>query len=63
MNKIEELIQMLHSITEYDIIDCGYNIEGNKCYAIRNLAGKPSILLLGNLDIDDFPQWRGKSNN
>lgn len=60
---IETLIQMLHSVTEYDIIDCGYDENGHKCFAIRNLAGKPSILLLGNLDINDFPQWKGKSNN
>lgn len=60
---IETLVQMLHSVTEYDIVDCGQDEDGHKCFAIRNLAGKPSMLLLGNLDIDDFPQWRGKSNN
>ena len=63
MNPIEQLVQMLHSVTEYDIIDCGYDTDGNKCYAIRNLANMPSTLLLGNLDVDDFPQWKGKSNN
>ncbi len=54
---------MLHSVTEYDIVDCGYDNDGNKCYAIRNLSSKPSMLLLGNLEIQDFPQWMGKSNN
>lgn len=63
MNPIEMLVQMLHSITEYDIVDCGYDSEGHKCYAIRNLAQMPSTLLLGNLDIGDFPQWMGKSHN
>ncbi len=61
--KIETLIRMLHSITEYDIVDCGYDSEGNKCFAIRNLATQPSMLILGNLEIDDFPQWLGKDNN
>ncbi len=60
---IETLIQMLHSVTEYDVTDCGYDENGNKCFAIRNLAGKPSMLLLGNLDIDMFPEWKGKCNN
>lgn len=54
---------MLHSVTEYDVTDCGYDENGNKCFAIRNLAGKPSMLLLGNLDIDMFPEWKGKCNN
>jgi len=63
MNDIETLIQMLHSVTEYDIIDCGYDSNHNKCYAIRNLAEKPSMLLLGSLDISNFPQWLGKDNN
>lgn len=63
MNVIEQLVQMLHSITEYDIIDCGYDADGNKCYAIRNIASMPSMLLLGSLDVNDFPQWKGKSNN
>ena len=63
MNHIEQLVQMLHSITEYDIVDCGYDSNGYKCYAIRNLSTTPSTLLMGNLDIDDFPQWKGKSNN
>jgi hypothetical protein len=60
---IETLIQMLHSVTEYDIIDCGQDKDGHKCFAIRNLASKPSMILLGNLDINDFPQWKGKDNN
>jgi hypothetical protein len=60
MNAIEQLIQMLHSVTEYDIIDCGYDSDGYKCYAIRNISNKPSTLLLGNLDTNDFPEWRGK---
>ena len=60
---IETLIQMLHSVTEYDIVDCGWDKNGKKCFAIRNLADKPSMLLLGNLDINDFPQWNGKDNN
>jgi len=63
MNSIEVLIKMLHSITEYDIVDCGQDSDGHKCYAIRNLASKPSMLLLGNLEIDDFPHWLGKDNN
>ena len=63
MNTIEQLIQMLHAITEYDIVDCGYDSDGNKCYAIRNLAHKPSMLLLGSLEVGDFVQWKGKSNN
>lgn len=63
MNPTEQLVQMLHSVTEYDIVDCGYDECGNKCYAIRNLSNKPSMLLLGSLDIDNFPQWRGKNNN
>ena len=63
MNQIEQLIRMLHSVTEYDIVDCGYDDHGHKCFAIRNLANKPSMLLLGNLNINDFPQWTGKDNN
>ena len=63
MNNIEQLIQMLHSVTEYDIIDCGYDSEGHKCYAIRNLSTSPSALLLGNLETTDFPEWSGKSKN
>jgi hypothetical protein len=61
MNAIEQLIQMLHSVTEYDIIDCGHDADGHKCYAIRNLSTKPSTLLLGNLENDSFPEWLGKS--
>ena len=61
MNMIEQLVQMLHSITEYDIIDCGYDEHGYKCFAIRNLAGKPSMLLLGSLDMNLFPDWKGKN--
>lgn len=60
---IETLIQMLHSVTEYDIIDFGCDSDGNKCFAIRNLSNQPSMLSLGNLEIDDFPQWNGKDNN
>jgi hypothetical protein len=60
MNSIEQLIQMLHSVTEYDIIDCGYDVDGHKCYAIRNISTKPSMLLLGNLKTTDFPEWCGK---
>lgn len=60
MNLIEQLVQMLHSVTEYDIIDCGYDESGHKCYAIRNLANKPSMLLLNSLDMGNFPQWLGK---
>lgn len=63
MSDIETLIQMLHSVTEYDITDCGYDDMSNKCYAIRNLANKPSMLILGNMDIKHFPQWLGKDNN
>jgi hypothetical protein len=63
MNSIEQLIQMLHSVTEYDIIDCGYDEQGHKCYAIRNLSTKPSTLLLGNLETTNFPQWCGKNKN
>lgn len=63
MTSVETLIQMLHSVTEYDITDCGYDSMNNKCYAIRNLANKPSMLILGNMDIKDFPQWLGKDNN
>lgn len=58
---IEQLIQMLHSVTEYDIIDCGEDEDGHKCYAIRNLSDKPSTLLLGNLNTSDFPEWLGKN--
>ena len=61
MNMIEQLVQMLHSVTEYDIIDCGYDEHGYKCFAIRNLAGKPSMLLLGSLDMNLFPDWKGKN--
>ena len=60
-SKIETIIQMLHSITEYDILDCGYDSNGNQYYAIRNLSHQPSTLLLGNLETSDFPQWLGKS--
>lgn len=60
---IKILIQMLHSVTEYDVIDCGYDSEGHKCYAIRNLAKSPSTLLLANLETSDFPEWLGKSKN
>lgn len=63
MSEIEILIQMLHSVTEYDITDCDYDSNGNKCYVIRNLAQNPSMLILGNLKINDFPEWKGKSNN
>lgn len=63
MNTIEQLVKMLHSVTEYDIIDCGQDENGNKCFAIRNLASKPSMLLLGSLDMNLFPEWKGKSNN
>jgi hypothetical protein len=63
MNTIEQLVQMLHSVTEYDIIDCGQDEYGHKCFAIRNLSNKPSMLLLGNLDMNMFPEWKGKSNN
>lgn len=63
MNVIEQLIQMLHSTTEYDIIDCGHDEHGHKCYAIRNLANQPSMLLLGSLEASDFPEWSGKSKN
>jgi hypothetical protein len=63
MTNIEQLIQMLHSVTEYDIIDCGYDSNGHKCYAIRNLATRPSTMILGNLDNADFPEWCGKSKN
>jgi hypothetical protein len=63
MDHIEMLVQMLHSVTEYDIVDCGIDSDGHKCYAIRNLSNKPSTLLMGNLDINDFPHWKGKSNN
>lgn len=61
--KIETIIQMLHSVTEYDIIDCGEDSEGNQHYAIRNLSHNPSSLLLGNLEVSDFPEWLGKSKN
>jgi hypothetical protein len=61
MNMIEQLVQMLHSVTEYDIIDCGYDEHGYKCFAIRNLADKPSMLLLGSLDMNLFPDWKGKN--
>lgn len=54
---------MLHSVTEYDVIDCGHDSEGHKCYAIRNLSDSPSTLLLGNLEVSDFPEWLGKSKN
>lgn len=60
MNEIEQLIQMLHSVTEYDITDCEHDKDGNKCYAIRNLSKNPSMLILGNLAINDFPEWLGK---
>lgn len=61
MTDIETLIQMLHSVTEYDIVECGYDADHNPCYAVRNLAQKPSMLILGNMEINDFPQWLGKS--
>lgn len=61
MTNIETLIQMLHSVTEYDVVECGYDTDGNQCYAIRNLASKPSMIILGNMEINDFPQWLGKS--
>jgi hypothetical protein len=57
MNTIEQLIQALHNVTEYDIIDCGHDSDGNKCYAILNLSTQPSTLLVGNLQTTDFPEW------
>lgn len=60
-NTKETLIQMLHSVTEYDIIETEEN--GYKSYAIRNLSSKPALLVLDKLNIQDFPQWLGKSNN
>lgn len=60
---IETLIKMLHSVTEYDVVDCGWDSNGHKCFAIRNLSDKPSTLLLGNLDMSMFPEWKGKSKN
>ncbi len=63
MTNIEQLIKMLHSVTEYDIIDCGDDEDGHQCYAIRNLATKPSTLLLGNLETTNFPEWSGKNKS
>ena len=63
MNTIEQLVQMLHSVTEYDIIDCGKDENDHKCFAIRNLSCKPSMLLLGSLDMNLFPEWKGKNHN
>jgi len=63
MSEIEILIKMLHSVTEYDITSCDYDINGNKCFVIRNLAKNPSMLILGNVEINNFPEWKGKSNN
>ena len=63
MDHIEQLVQMLHSVTEYDVVDCGYDNEGHKCYAIRNLATQPSTLLLGKLPISNFPEWSGKDKS
>jgi hypothetical protein len=63
MNVIEQLVQMLHSVTEYDIIDCGLDANGNRCYAIRNLSDSPSTLSLSNLEINNFPEWCGKNTN
>ena len=60
---IEQLVKMLHSVTEYDIIDCGYDSDNHKYYAIRNLFTKPSMLILGNLEITDFPEWCGKDKS
>ena len=54
---------MLHSVTEYDIIDCGLDANGNRCYAIRNLSDSPSTLSLSNLEINNFPEWCGKNTN
>lgn len=54
---------MLHSVTEYDIIDCGFDTNGHECYVIRNLAVNPSTLILNNLNIADFPEWCGKCKN
>ena len=63
MNTIEQLVQMLHSVTEYDIIDCCKDENDHKCFAIRNLSCKPSMLLLGSLDMNLFPEWKGKNHN
>lgn len=63
MSRIEQIIRMLHSVTEYDIIDCGFDTNGHECYVIRNLAVNPSTLILNNLNIADFPEWCGKCKN
>lgn len=63
MTEIETIIRMLHSVTEYDIIDFGYDSDGNKNYVIRNLSTSPSTLILGNLQISDFPEWLGRNKN
>lgn len=57
----ETLIKMLHSVTEYDVIEI--ESDGKVNYAIRNLAPKPSLLLLDELNIKDFPQWVSRTND
>lgn len=55
-----ELIQKLNSLSELDIQDMGEDFNGNPIFAIKinNYVGS---FILGDMNIDDFPEWKNVS--
>jgi|694.fasta_scaffold58973_7 hypothetical protein len=57
---ISELLRKLHSVSESDIQDLGEDVDGNPIFAIK-INNSVGSFILGDMDINDFPEWKNLS--
>ncbi len=57
MINIKDIIEHLNKITEKDVEFLGENADGNAMFAL-NIKGMISSLVVNDMDINNFAQWR-----
>ena len=63
---VDELLQKLCSVTEYDVVRLEDDVLGNARFAVRGLGKHPSLIVIGGIyphDSVEFPEWEGRDNS
>jgi hypothetical protein len=53
---VEELIDILKSLENNDVVESGEDYEGNPIYSIR-IGNRVSTLTIGNHNAEDYPEF------
>lgn len=56
----EQLQNLLKNITLDHIQDMGEDVNGNPIFALK-LSDKICSIIIGDMDINDFPEWKVQS--